>query len=123
MRQFQRGRVATLRLLLQRPQRDRHEVGGNGRVHRLRIVVRDPAKDFERRVPGDADNGDLRSLRRFRTTLPTSPMSYQGIIVRVRWCVRVRVFLRNGKDVSREAEFQLGRVPRATAVDSESPPP
>src|SRR5678816_697189 len=49
---------------------------------------------FERRLPSDAEDGDLRPLCRFRTTLPCSPLSYSGAIFTIRWCVRVRLFLR-----------------------------
>lgn len=63
----------------------------------------------------DAD--DIRPLvpgrpQRFSTTLPNSPLSYDGQIVKVHWCVRVRVFLPRGKEVVGERVFQLGDVPR-----------
>jgi hypothetical protein len=48
----------------------------------------------------------------FRAILPNSPLSYDGRIVKVRWCVRVRVLLHRGKDVVGERAFQLGDVPR-----------
>jgi hypothetical protein len=35
---------------------------------------------------------DLRRPQRLRATLPSSPLSYDGVIVKVRWCVRVRLF-------------------------------
>lgn len=44
------------------------------------------------------------------TTLPNSPLSYDGQIVKLRWCVRVRVFLARGKDIMGEKTFQLGNV-------------
>jgi hypothetical protein len=68
---------------------------------------------FERRLPSDADDGDLRPMRRFHTRLPNSPLSYRGAILNVCWCVRIRVFLRRGKDVSADYPFQLGSVPAA----------
>lgn len=68
---------------------------------------------FERRIPSDAEEGDLRPLRKFRTRLPNSPLSYRGVIMNVHWCVRVRVFLRRGKDVFYDYPFQLGNVPPA----------
>lgn len=66
---------------------------------------------FERRLPGDAEDGDLRPLRRFRTTLPPSPLSYSGTIFTIRWCVRVRLFLRRGREYMQEQPFTLGSVP------------
>jgi hypothetical protein len=62
----------------------------------------------------DAEDGrpiDTGRPERFSTTLPDSPLSYEGQIVKVRWCVRVRVFLHRGKEVVGEKVFQLGEVP------------
>jgi hypothetical protein len=72
----------------------------------------------------DADDGcpiDPRRPERFSTTLPNSPLSYEGQIVKVRWCVRVRVFPNRGKEIVGEKEFQLGEVPAvgARAVERE----
>lgn len=63
---------------------------------------------FERRVPSDADDGDLRSWRRFETVMPNSPLSYDGELLQVFWSVRVRAFLRQGRQHSSELSFQLG---------------
>ena len=71
---------------------------------------------FERRVPGAAKKDDLRVLRHFATRLPNSPSSYLGVIVSIQWCVRVRAFLRGGKEVFFEQPFHLGCVSRAKAV-------
>ena len=62
---------------------------------------------FERRVPSDAENGDLRLLHRFSTTLPNSPLSYDGSIVKIRWCARLRLFLKRGKEWFFEQPFTL----------------
>lgn len=70
---------------------------------------------FERRLPGDALDGDLRELRRFETECPNSPLSYDGLLVKIRWCVRVRVFLPRGKEVFFELPFKLGDRERLTA--------
>ena len=50
------------------------------------------------------ENGDGRVPRpgldcpgRFSTTLPNSPLTYCGVILRVRWCVRVARFARPGQ--------------------------
>lgn len=63
---------------------------------------------FERRVPSDEDGGNVCALHRFRTTLPNSPLSYDGQIVKIHWCVRVRAFVRRGKESCFECPFQLG---------------
>jgi len=67
-----------------------------------------------------AENGDWIDTRRpvrFSTLLPNSPLSYDGMIVKIRWCVRVRVFLARDKELLGEMPFRLGRVsaPQGTA--------
>jgi len=62
----------------------------------------------------DADEGqqiDLRRPEAFSTVLPNSPLSYEGRIIKLRWCVRVRVFPQRGKELVGEKTFQLGDVP------------
>ena len=71
---------------------------------------------FERRSPADVAEGDLRQMWRFETVLPNSPLSYDGAILKIAWCVRVRVFLERGKETAAELSFRLGRVPRAHRV-------
>ena len=53
---------------------------------------------------------------RFSTRLPNSPLSYEGQIVKIRWCVRVRAFLTYGREVVGQHRFRLGNVPAAKAV-------
>ena len=76
---------------------------------------------FERRLPGDADDGDLRPMRRLRTCLPNSPLSYRGAIVSIEWCVRLRLFLRRGRDYVVEQPFTLGSVPTVMPVGVTEP--
>lgn len=49
----------------------------------------------------------------FAVRLPTSPLSYEGVIVKVRWCVRVRLFFAGGRDFVSEHVFDVGHVPPA----------
>ena len=49
----------------------------------------------------------------FTTPLPQSPLSYEGVIVKVRWCVRVRLFLDASRDFVSEHVFSLGQIPPA----------
>jgi hypothetical protein len=51
---------------------------------------------------------DPQQPERFTTTLPNSPLSYEGRIVKVRWCVRVRVFPCRGREIVGEKGFRLG---------------
>jgi len=76
---------------------------------------------FERLTADDTQPA-LHELRRFQTVLPNSPLSYEGVLVRIRWCVRVRVFLRQGRDFVAERDFQLGEVPMARTVAETAAP-
>ena len=49
----------------------------------------------------------------FSTPLPQSPLSYEGIIVKVRWCVRVRLFFDGSRDFVSEHVFDVGHIPPA----------
>ncbi|HEY2839654.1 MAG TPA: hypothetical protein VGJ26_10915 [Pirellulales bacterium] len=77
----------------------------------------DIAVHFFDRVSHDERPGlDFRQPRVFSTVLPNSPLSYEGVLVKIRWCVRLRVFLSRGKQLVEERAFQLGEVPPARAV-------
>ncbi len=68
------------------------------------------------------DHGDIIDTRRpakIETILPNSPLSYNGKIVKVRWCVRVRAFLHHGKEVFGQKEFRLGDIPPIQADTAE----
>jgi hypothetical protein len=66
---------------------------------------------------------DLSGPQRFSTILPGSPLTYDGRIVKVRWCVRVRIFFQGGKEVFGQKLFRLGEVralhppPKSTAAE------
>ena len=64
---------------------------------------------------------DLRPMRRLDVGLPNSPLSYDGVILKVRWCVRVRLFLAQGREFVEERPFVLGCVPAARAVPNDEP--
>jgi hypothetical protein len=66
---------------------------------------------FERHVDEPALPLDLRVPHRFATVLPASPLSYDGQIVKVCWCVRLRLFLPQGQEIVAEVPFRLGSVP------------
>jgi hypothetical protein len=68
---------------------------------------------FERLVDDVARPLDLRVPHRFATVLPESPLSYDGQIVKVCWCVRVRLFLPQVQDAVAEIPFRLGNVSSA----------
>ncbi|MGB8854607.1 MAG: hypothetical protein WCC69_13690 [Pirellulales bacterium] len=61
---------------------------------------------FERTAKPDATGA-------FTVMLPQSPLSYEGVIVKIRWCARVRIFFQGGRDFVSEHVFDVGRVPPA----------
>lgn len=46
----------------------------------------------------------------FSVQLPESPLSYEGVIVKIRWCVRIRLFFASGRDFVSEHVFELGAI-------------
>ena len=78
---------------------------------------------FERLSKDDGTLGDARHPHRFQAVLPNSPLSYEGVLVKLFWCVRVRLFLARGKDIVVEEAFRLGNVPAVYSPSlAESPP-
>jgi hypothetical protein len=71
---------------------------------------------FERLVDDVAKPLDLRVPQRFATVLPQSPLSYDGEIVKVCWCVRLRLFFPQVQESVTEMPFRLGHVSQAVAV-------
>ncbi|MCA9246393.1 MAG: hypothetical protein KDA42_04735 [Planctomycetales bacterium] len=63
---------------------------------------------FDRHTRIEGHAFDVSVPRRFGTVLPNSPLSYDGQIVKIIWCVRVRVFLRGGREHVSEQPFRLG---------------
>jgi hypothetical protein len=71
---------------------------------------------FDRFEPKNGQPFEPHQPRTFTTVLPNSPLSYRGLIVKICWRVRVRVFLARGKELLLEVPFQLGKVPVAEEV-------
>lgn len=46
----------------------------------------------------------------FTARLPRTPLSYEGVLVKVRWCVRVRARWVGGGETLREEPFRLGET-------------
>jgi len=69
--------------------------------------------DFWRRSVEAGDWIDPVRPTPFQTTLPPSPLSYEGQIITIRWCLRVRLFLYGGKDVLQQYDFRLVSPGRA----------
>jgi hypothetical protein len=76
---------------------------------------------FERHVDDIAKPLDLRVPRRFTSVLPPSPLSYDGNIVKVCWCVRVRLFMPQIQGTVAEIPFRLGGVSAGAQVAPDDP--
>lgn len=74
--------------------------------------------EFRRVTIDDRGGSGGRYTGRFSVVLPRSPLSYEGQIVKLRWCVRVRAFLTHGREVLGQVRFRLGCVPAAKAIQT-----
>jgi hypothetical protein len=68
---------------------------------------------FFQRVTDHAMMPPTTTAGTFSTTLPQSPLSYEGVIVKVRWCVRVRLFFDGSRGFVSEHVFEVGCIPPA----------
>lgn len=64
---------------------------------------------FERRPKSTLNREKLKRPHRISTVLPPSPLSYEGDIVQISWCVRIRVFC-NDKQFTEDLHFRLGNT-------------
>lgn len=71
---------------------------------------------FQRITFGEDDAHVLEEMKPFTTVLPSAPLSYDGVIIKLRWSVRLRVFMARGKSYVSEAPFRLGSVPTSLEV-------
>lgn len=44
------------------------------------------------------------------TTLPSSPLTFDGSLLKLQWCVRLRVYLQDGREFTCEKPFHLGHL-------------
>lgn len=69
---------------------------------------------FERFTHNRTGQLDLRTPHPFEIRLPFSPQSYDGMILKVCWCVRLRLFLPRGQEIVSEETFRLGEIQPTT---------
>jgi hypothetical protein len=56
--------------------------------------------------------------REFEAILPESPQSYDGLLIKIAWRVRVRALVGKDPEWLAEVPFRLGNVDRAREVES-----
>ena len=49
----------------------------------------------------------LEDEQSIRCVLPSTPLSYHGRLIQLRWCVRLRLFLSDGREIVAEQPFHL----------------
>jgi hypothetical protein len=67
---------------------------------------------FERISGSELTRKPLSEPRSLSTVLPHCPLSYEGQLMKIRWCVRLRLFLTAGREILAEQPFYLGNVTR-----------
>jgi len=65
---------------------------------------------FQRIGREDLTELALDQPRRLSCDLPASPLSFEGRLLKIRWCVRLRLFLRDGRELSADKPFYLGHL-------------
>ena len=61
---------------------------------------------FQRETISESTNAVL-APRQFETLLPNSPLSYDGVLIKIGWCARARVYLRRSRELMVETRFRL----------------
>jgi len=84
-----------------------------------------PAKDFGvhviERLEPERDALDPERWREFEALLPRSPLSYDGLIIKVIWRVRVRAVFGKDREWVGELPFRLGDVAPAREKERKTP--
>lgn len=62
---------------------------------------------FERMEEGEIRRAGLADRQSLSCILPATPLSYHGRLIRVRWCVRMRLFLSSGREIVTDQPFYL----------------
>jgi|694.fasta_scaffold00317_44 hypothetical protein len=58
----------------------------------------------------------LSEPRVVTTVLPPAPMSFDGRLFKIRWCVRLRLYLGDGREITTEQPFHLMPLACAAAL-------
>ncbi len=63
---------------------------------------------FDRRHGKELLELDSDLTQKLTVRLPNTPLTYNGTIVQIAWCVRIRIFLSDGTQKTFDEEFRLG---------------
>lgn len=64
---------------------------------------------------------DFSLWHSFRCELPLSPLSYEGTLLRINWCVRMRLFCDGGNEIVVQTPFHLTSVQGPGVLGSYAP--
>lgn len=67
---------------------------------------------FQRVSGATAATRDWQKPQLIETALPLSPLTYEGKLIKIRWCVRVRAYLDDGTELVSQQPFYLGSLTR-----------
>jgi len=71
---------------------------------------------FQRWNAARLEEIDVTTPQPFQTELPYSPLTYQGHLLRIRWCLRLRLFLADGRDLVTELPLTLSSARDAAEI-------
>ncbi len=67
---------------------------------------------FQRLTGNSLAASDWSVPQPIQVPLPNSPLSYEGRLLKISWCVRVRFYLNDGTELVAQQPFYLGTVTR-----------
>ena len=67
---------------------------------------------FQRLTGNSLAASDWSLPQKVQVPLPDSPLSYEGKLLKISWCVRVRFYLNDGTELVAQQPFYLGTVTR-----------
>ena len=65
---------------------------------------------FQRLTGDSITRHDWMQPMVIKSELPDAPLSYEGTLVKIRWCIRVRVYLVDGTEMVAQEPFYLGSI-------------
>ncbi|MFO0011306.1 MAG: hypothetical protein ACK553_01045 [Planctomycetota bacterium] len=69
---------------------------------------------FFQRLTGNSLTAiDWSIAQRLACPLPLSPLSYEGALLKISWCVRVRFYFSDGTELMAQQPFYLGTITKA----------
>ncbi len=68
---------------------------------------------FQRLSGSSLSSIQWNQAQRVHVPLPESPLSYEGTIVKISWCIRVRFYFADGTELVSQEPFYLGTVTKA----------